>query len=479
MTIATQTLTVEQEQALDAYRTGNSLVLSAYAGSGKTSTILALAGDDNRRGTYLAYNRAIVEDVAREMGRAAPNVQARTAHSLAYAAVGKDFRHRLYSERISSAKVAQMLGLKALEVEVRGHTHRLAAGFLAGCVMDGIRQFCNSAQREPGPELLPAIEAIDDPDSTENDFRYRAHCANALGDAWNDLSHEEGSLRFTHDCYLKLWQLGAPTIPGEVVFVDEAQDVNPVLADVIERQGCQLVAVGDSYQQIYAWRGAVDALARLGHRPGTLASALTASFRFGPEIAKVADRVLEQLGATDEIVGRGGPSSVQSIDRPDAILCRTNAGVMNTLLEEIGTRQCAIVGGGSEMASFAKAYIDLRDRGHSSHRELHCFGSLAELAEFVTNDPSGSDLALQAKLCDLYTPEVIIDALSRTVSESTDDVLTISTAHRAKGRQWPTVRLGPDWSAKRNDTAEELRLAYVAVTRARRTLDLTDAGFLA
>ena len=54
------------------------------------------------------------------------------------------------------------------------------------------------------------------------------------------------------------------------------------------------------------------------------------------------------------------------------------------------------------------------------------------------------------------------------------DRFILSTAHKAKGRQWPEVRLAPDWKANRLENPEELRLAYVAVTRAQEVLDLTE-----
>src|SRR5690606_13167694 len=56
----------------------------------------------------------------------------------------------------------------------------------------------------------------------------------------------------------------------------------------------------------------------------------------------------------------------------------------------------------------------------------------------------------------------------------------VSTAHKAKGLEWDRVRIGDDFKGPKQDTEtgelvmpdpEELRLAYVAVTRARRELD--------
>lgn len=467
-------LTPEQSDALGRFESGASMVLEAFAGTGKTTTILALAESDARRvrGTYVAYNRAIVDDVAGELAERAPQVKARTAHSLAYGQVGRHYRHRLNGERMSSREVAKLLRIDPLEVETRGQAHLLSPAFLAGCVTEAMRRFCNSAAPEPGPEHLPPVEAIDEPDKDHNDRAYRHHLAPALLRAWADLSATDGVLRFSHDCYLKLWQLGSASIPGDVLYVDEAQDVNPVLADVVERQSSQIVAVGDTYQQIYAWRGAIDAMADLAKRPGVDHGRLTHSFRFGPEVAAVANRLLARLGSPASITGAGGPSAVERSEKPDAILCRTNAGVVGQFMEWVGLGSIAVVGGVGELVRFAIGVRDLMTSGRSTHPELVCFASVEELLAYVADDPSGSDLSLLTKLCVRYGPDVLIDTLRLAVDEDQAD-LTLSTAHRAKGRQWPSVRLGPDWPDRTLDDASELRLAYVAVTRARSVLDLT------
>jgi superfamily I DNA/RNA helicase len=57
--------------------------------------------------------------------------------------------------------------------------------------------------------------------------------------------------------------------------------------------------------------------------------------------------------------------------------------------------------------------------------------------------------------------------------------VVVSTAHKAKGREWPTVRIAGDFSEPRrchNSQPAQIpradtMLAYVAVTRARHTLD--------
>lgn len=136
------------------------------------------------------------------------------------------------------------------------------------------------------------------------------------------------ALPLGHDGYLKAWALDGPLLDTAVMYLDEAQDTNPVVFGVVRRQAAQIVLVGDTHQQIYAWRGAVDAMDRFeGCR-----AYLTQSFRFGPEIARATTAVLRTLGETRPIVGDARIASrVVADGRPRAILARTNVGVMEAL----------------------------------------------------------------------------------------------------------------------------------------------------
>lgn len=91
-----------------------------------------------------------------------------------------------------------------------------------------------------------------------------------------------------HDIYLKLWALSEPNIPkADYVLFDEAQDADPLMLGILLKQrSTQVIYVGDAHQQIYAWRGAVNAMRQLPLPE----SRLTTSFRFGEEIALHAQR---------------------------------------------------------------------------------------------------------------------------------------------------------------------------------------------
>ena len=95
-----------------------------------------------------------------------------------------------------------------------------------------------------------------------------------------------------HDIYLKFWALTKPVIHADFIMFDEAQDADPIMLSILEKQKCQIIYVGDPYQQIYSWRGAVNAMQSINAQTCYLSQ----SFRFGPQLAQKAQMLLDHLG---------------------------------------------------------------------------------------------------------------------------------------------------------------------------------------
>jgi hypothetical protein len=76
-------------------------------------------------------------------------------------------------------------------------------------------------------------------------------------------------------------------------------------------------------------------------------------------------------------------------------------------------------------------------------------------------------------LVDRFGVQKLVEALRKVVSEAASDVV-VSTAHRAKGREWSTVKLAGDFLHPQDMDDEDLRLAYVSVTRAIDSLDMSE-----
>lgn len=483
--------TDEQQLIIDLFGKGGNLAIEAGAGTGKTSTlVLAAESDRLRRGQYVAFNKAIVVDSARKMP---DHVSANTMHSLAMRAKGKQYRHRLNSGRMSSAQLARNLRIsEALWFDMAGTRKPLQPGYLASLAMRSVTRFCQSADDRPGQEHVPYVDGIDMPTpegrrTYVNNNEVRAFLGPIIARAWEDIRNPNGVLPFRHDHYLKLWQLDDPYIHADFILYDEAQDADPVqLAIVAAQDHAQVVYVGDSQQQIYDWRGAVNALAKIdGDR-----AFLSQSFRFGNEIATLANRVLDRIpDAALRLRGLGSlRGRVGELEECDAVLCRSNAKALGTAMSLLRQdKPFHVLGGADDLRRFVRAADDLKANGFTAHPELACFTSWGEVQMYVQDDPQGSELKLFVDLVDDFGTATILDALDRQ-SEEGPGVTTVSTAHKAKGREWDRVRLADDFEPKpardddpedeRQQSASELRLLYVAVTRARRELDCSAVAWL-
>jgi superfamily I DNA/RNA helicase len=483
-------LTVEQLAAVDMTMAGQDCVIEALAGTGKTATLVAIAEaiqqmDPSRRVLYLAFNKAIVTEAK---GRFPTNTICRTAHGLAYSAVAGPYRHRIgKGGRMKSTELAALLRAEAVTITLKSGSRRFAGAFLAGMAKRTVSRFCSSSSPtiEARHIPLPELDVEDDREFLAIRDEFAKVVVPLARRYWDDVTNPRGRLPFEHDHYLKMFQLQGPVVDADVILYDEAQDANGCMSAIVADQvHAQRVYVGDTFQQIYEWRGAVNALAGFeGSRTW-----LTQSFRFGPEIAACADAVLVGLGADVHLIGNPAkPGLVRMLADPDAVadavLCRTNAEAVATILRALdaGLRP-ALVGGTYQIEAMVRAAADLQAGRGTQHPELACFANWGEVQDYAENDACGIELAGFVRIVDGYGTDKLTDVLARCSSSEDSADLIVSTAHKAKGREWPRVRIAGDFPTDdgkgRPMTTEDRRLLYVAATRAREVLDVGECAFL-
>lgn len=294
---------------------------------------------------------------------------------------------------------------------------------------------------------------------------------------WSRMLSEQDPLPLGHDGYLKLWGLSRPIIAADYIMLDEAQDTNPVVLDILQRQRAQLIYVGDRYQQIYEWRGAVNAMESIDTEASTY---LTTSFRFGDAVADLATKMLVKLGERQPV--KGNPLLMSRIGRtnPSAVLARTNASTISAVIEALDEgRKPHLVGDKSELIDMLRGVQSLKNEEPSTCPAFFGFKSWNEVVEFARTD-EGALLVTFVNLVEKRGEKQLMWALSRTVDEEKAD-LVISTGHKSKGREWKSVRLMDDFlrsspgdkKGKGLDPAE-MRLLYVALTRAKEVLEVPE-----
>ena len=126
------------------------------------------------------------------------------------------------------------------------------------------------------------------------------------------------------------------------------------------------------------------------------------------------------------------------------------------------------------MINFAEACGQLQKGVRTNHPELAPFETWGEVKEYADKYPDeAQEIKTMVDLVDRFGVQKLVEALRKVVSEATSDVV-VSTAHRAKGREWSTVKLASDFLHPQDMDDEDLRLAYVSVTRAIDSLDMSE-----
>jgi hypothetical protein len=457
-------LTPEQCLAVQHFKTGEAERVVAFAGAGKTSTLVTMAKcAPNRRGFYLAFNKSIATEASLKFPR---SVTCRTTHSVAFGTVvrmGFDGdRHLMNTPRSRTFDISAVL-LKA-KLPMHDDTFRSIVGTT-------ITRFCQSDADEIQERHVPRVPGLSDADQ---EFLYR-WAPIVAEQVWNRMADPSDDMPLGSDGYIKVWALSRPRIAADYIFVDEAQDLNPVLINVIRNQQAQVVAVGDGHQQIYEWRGARDALKILAGREFRL----TKSFRFGAEIARAANGVLAAMGEEFPLAGfemvKDQVTSVFAAATIDAVLCRSNAGVIESAMEYLDDGRAVYTpGGAGELRTLVEDAEALKSGRPARSASLMGFAKWKDVEDYVKTD-EGASLKVFVNLVGRYGTGKLKGLLNRIDDKPTPGCVTISTAHKGKGLEWHTVKINYDFlpgdaEDDVNINMAERRLFYVAITRAKTSL---------
>jgi hypothetical protein len=463
--------TFEQSRAVDLFTTGDSLKINAFAGTGKTTTLEYLAAHSNSSGIYLAFNKSIADDAS---NRFPTNVQCRTTHSLAYRSTPAVYRNNKskMTDDLNANAVADILGLDDLDIGSQFSLSRQSRGAL---VRQSLKQFQHSDATEISASHVPRWGKLMALPKTEIDLLIRdtALMARTL---WNRMLDSSDRAPLGHDGYFKRWSLNNPEIPANFILLDEAQDTNPAMLSALRNQSAQVIYVGDRFQQIYEWRGAMNAMDKVATRHECV---LTQSFRFGEAIASAASRLLHELGEARSITGNPNIISGLGCAVPNAILCRTNAGVIDNVIQAFGAGITPyVVGGTADALRLLDGVIRLQKGQPTDVPEFFGFANWQEVVKFSESE-EGQHIKTFVRLVERHGESKLRSYLSRVAQRAGGCSLIISTAHKAKGQEWDNVVVVDDFivvqkteEGKEIVDESELRLLYVALTRARRLVQI-------
>lgn len=456
------------EQALITNYSGSKLVVIAFAGTGKTTTLIKYARNNPKlRMLYVAYNRAIRDEATEKFPS---NVECKTSHQIAYAVFGKKYRHK------------QRNNLRMMDISKALQTRNWE---MIKDVLITLNTFMASADDSV---LMGHTPRNDKPQSlTEDQQSYKTALVQYAEQIWALMVDLESDFPMTHDGYLKLYQLSKPMLAHRysAILFDEAQDANPVTSDIVLRQPCIVIFVGDRHQQIYRFRGADNAL-DIAQMDDAQRLYLTNSFRFGPKVAMVANAILAYKGEDRKLIGRGGEDAIGMQLPPDikhrAILHRTVMSTFSTALaaaraEEkiywIGGRDSYQIEEIEDIFWLATGKLDLI-KSTTLKQEHPSYASYSKMAKATGNAEMRRAVAIVENYAEL--PSLLQALRTLTVDDENQASITVGTAHRAKGLEWDYVALADDFpdiftmKDEPDAISDELNLLYVAVTRAMKFL---------
>jgi len=442
------------------------LLINAYAGTGKTTTLELLANAlPDKRILYICFNR---ETAGQAKGRFPRNTECRTIHSLAFAQSGAAYRHKLGTPR--PLEVMRCLNLKAPEEAIH--------------VIETVENYLHSVDAQ--------VEATHLTAESDRSGLSPKQLVDGARQLWRLMQELRSGVPMSHDGYLKLWAMTTPCLAAyEMILLDEAQDTNPVTLDVVLRQRLlgrtSLVFVGDTHQSIYGWRHAINAMEQL-KQIAAVSLPLTVSFRFSGDIAEDASLFLNHWkNDSVQLAGRG-PSLFPGGEK--VVIGRTNAGIIDAALASVECGDRIHFAGTAERDRWdpygpydLQSLLDLF-WFRSGRKEmvltayLRAFSNYDQVVEHAEADRELSrQLNLVERLGDSL-PE-LIEAVRRQASSPTDASMSFATAHRAKGHEWRKVKMLNDFHEISNiqpkdfgflkstpEFREEMNLIYVAMTRA-------------
>lgn len=489
--------TPEQQAIIDATRgSTTSLMVSAYAGCAKTTTLTMLAKEISGPALAVAFNVKIKKELE---SRFPSNFQVKTLNGLGHSAWGKAVGKRLV---LDDRKLGRITGqvLKAMNLngdkELWGPTRRLATwaqhlGIVPkslpagrGLLPDTPETWEELAEENLVPEeaIAPAREIL------------RINCQEAL----------QGTVSFDDQIYMSAL-FGGVFTQFPTVLVDEAQDLSPLNHIQLKRSaGGRLIVVGDPKQAIYGFRGAdhssMENLRRLRREWVDLPLATT--FRC-PHII-VSRQQDHAPGFTAHVAAPQGEVKTWSMEGgwstellkglPDpAVLCRNNAPLLALAFKLLRNRLGAVFLGrdlGRNLIALSKKIIPLDDTPREMVLRLVNEWEESQVQLALVNDQEGKleglrDRAesLRAVLegAEAANAGELRKALGELFAKESGPV-TLATGHRSKGLEWASVvHLDPWRVPSKRARAEggdaliqEMNLKYVIETRTKHTLVLAN-----
>lgn len=474
-----------------ATKTTDNLIIQALAGAAKTSTLVLIAqAIAGKPILSIAFNRRIADEMAQ---RLPGHCSARTLNSIGHTAWGAYIGKKLTLDKGKTGDIVRNMSLSQAESDE-----------LRDCFSDVMKLVGRAKNYGYVPEgkYEDALHLIDR--ETIQEMFAEEEFAPLAWSLLDDILTRsigmafQGSIDYDDQLYMStLFGAQLPKFP--LTLVDEAQDLSPLNHEMIRRLvgDRRIIAVGDHFQSIYGFRGAVsDGMSVLARQFKMKEFRLSISFRCPRSIIREARfrapymqwaEAAVEGSVTHLLRDSSGPVvwGPNLLPRSCAIICRNNAPLFSLGLKLLRAGRGVTIRGMDISKRLVKI---LREFGNLAMTREELLGHLerwrhAKLAEGKLSESSVEDRYACLRVFAEQT-ETLGSAITHAERLfASEGPIELLSGHKSKGLEWDNVfhldpwRIPSKFSKSKEAQEQEFNLLYVITTRAKQsltTLDLDD-----
>ncbi len=455
----------------------SNVVISAVAGSGKTTTLIECLNRLPLSNTsiFVAFNNGIVDELRSRVKRDGVNIT--TMHSFCWKALMTHYKYKCDLKPNKSMpfikRVCMADGIKEKKLNYYFFTYSK--------ILDLMRQ----NYIEETDEVIELAE--------KHSFLIDEEDCKRLDKILRGMNNDTRNFDFT-DMIYRVIKDDVSVSKFDSVFVDESQDLSKIQQMIIKRiktRRGRMIAVGDPNQAIYGFAGAdVDSYMNLKHlHSKTIELPLSVNYRCGKRIVFEAQLINDQIEAYSENDdGEVRTGFIEDIKEGDWVLCRNVKPLIILNMYLLANNVKSFVRGadiGLNLISMVNKTATANIKSMKVKLKGNLNGERRRLVNLGVKNPDNTDrIDMLKNKIDIinilsngltYTKD-LKDRIKAIFKDGDNVGVCLSTIHKSKGLENETVHIlcpelipskfaVQDWELK-----QEENLRYVAITRAKSKL---------